>query len=72
MQAPQTTEAGTNPTAGWCGPFYCNPQDRRVFVPKRWGWGWTCNFARPASWLIILGLVVAPAVLAAVMILLAR
>ena len=46
--------------AGWFGPFYCNPDDPRVVVPKRWGYGWTLNFARPASRLIILGLFVLP------------
>jgi uncharacterized membrane protein len=35
------------------GIFYGNRGDRRLFVPKRFGVGWTLNFARPASWLFI-------------------
>lgn len=27
--------------------FYYNPDCSRVVVPKRWGLGWTFNFARP-------------------------
>jgi uncharacterized membrane protein len=46
--------------AGWFGPFYYNPDDPRVILPKRWGYGWTLNFARPASRLIILALFVLP------------
>jgi len=25
---------------------FWNPRDRRVLVPKSWGWGWSINFAR--------------------------
>jgi uncharacterized membrane protein len=32
-----------------------NPADPRLVVPKRWGIGWTFNFARPVAW-VILGL----------------
>ncbi len=34
---------------GYFGPFYWNPEDKRIFVPKRWGYGWTINFANPYS-----------------------
>jgi uncharacterized membrane protein len=34
------------------GIFYYNPDDPAVFVPKRFGFGWTFNLARPATWLI--------------------
>jgi uncharacterized membrane protein len=37
------------------GQFYFNPADPAVFVEKRFGLGYTCNFARPASWLLIGG-----------------
>ncbi|MBW6479798.1 MAG: hypothetical protein K0B37_10240 [Bacteroidales bacterium] len=38
--------------------FYYNPDDTRVFVPKRIKWaGWTLNFASPLSYLIILGII---------------
>ena len=39
------------------GSFYYNPDDPAVFVEKRFGIGWTCNFARPATYLFLLGLV---------------
>ena len=43
--------------AHWkAGVFYWNPDDPAVFVAKRFSVGWTMNFARPASWLFILGL----------------
>lgn len=29
--------------------LYWNPEDKRVFVPKRLGFGWTINFANPYS-----------------------
>ncbi len=34
--------------------FYYNPQDKRLFVPKRTGLGWTLNFGRPLSVVIFL------------------
>ena len=38
---------------GWkLGVFYYNPDDKRMFLPKRTGLGMTINFARP--WSIIL------------------
>jgi uncharacterized membrane protein len=40
------------------GMFYYNPDDPAVFVEKRFGVGWTNNFARPMSWVMIAGLVV--------------
>ena len=45
------------PDAKWhaAGIFYYNPADAAVIVPKRFGWGWTLNFARPLSWLYIGG-----------------
>ena len=42
------------------GVFYYNPEDRRVFVSKRLGW--TVNFGRPVSWVIV----AAPVVIAVV------
>jgi len=36
------------------GIFYYNPDDQRIIVPKRIEWlGWTLNYARPTSLLII-------------------
>jgi uncharacterized membrane protein len=34
------------------GLFYFNRDDPAVFVPKRFGVGWTLNMARPATWLV--------------------
>ena len=49
--------------AHWkAGVFYWNPDDPAVFVAKRFSVGWTMNFARPASWLFIVGLCVLVAV----------
>ncbi len=40
------------------GMFYYNPDDPAIFVEKRFGIGWTNNFAQPLSWLWLLGSVV--------------
>jgi len=39
------------------GQFYFNPDDPAIIVEKRFGVGWTSNFARPATWLMIGGFV---------------
>ncbi|MFM9279904.1 DUF1648 domain-containing protein [Paenibacillus jiagnxiensis] len=39
------------------GIFYYNPDDPSLFVEKRMGFGWTLNHARPAAWLLPIGLV---------------
>lgn len=44
------------------GLFYVNPEDPRLWVPKRMGLGWTLNFARGGSWLV-LGLLILPPLL---------
>lgn len=38
------------------GIFYCNREDSRIFVPKRFGLGIgrTLNFAHPVSWAVVL------------------
>lgn len=38
------------------GLIYVNPHDPAVFVEKRFGIGWTLNFARLGSWLVLLGM----------------
>jgi uncharacterized membrane protein len=41
--------------------FYFNPRDKRLFIPKRTGLGWTINFAQPLAivmTLLILGAIV--------------
>ena len=37
------------------GLFYVNRDDASLFLPERFGIGWTMNFARPAAWAIIVG-----------------
>ncbi len=44
---------GTQDRYWYGGMFYCNPDDRAIFVPKRAGIGYTLNFAHPASWLLM-------------------
>jgi uncharacterized membrane protein len=36
------------------GIFYFNPNDPAIFLEKRFGVGWTINFARPLAWLTFL------------------
>jgi len=45
------------------GQFYYNPDDPALFLEKRFGIGWTINFARPLAWIIFLAPLVAAAVL---------
>ncbi|MHB8337892.1 MAG: DUF5808 domain-containing protein [Ignavibacteriaceae bacterium] len=40
------------------GFIYYNPTDSRIFLPKRTGLGYTLNFAKPLSTIIILAIVV--------------
>jgi len=39
------------------GVFYYNPLDKRIFIPKRTGLGFTLNFAHPVSVIIALLLI---------------
>jgi uncharacterized membrane protein len=36
------------------GLFYVNPEDSRLWVPKRLGLGWTLNFAHGLSWFMLI------------------
>jgi uncharacterized membrane protein len=47
------------------GIFYFNRDDPSVMVEKRFGIGYTMNFAHPISWVIVLLLVLAPIVITA-------
>ncbi len=40
------------------GMIYYNPQDPSIMVQKRFGVGWTLNFGRPASLVILIALIV--------------
>ncbi len=49
-----TAPHDSTPDARWYGGLlYYNPSDAAVLVPKRFGLGWTLNFARPASWIYL-------------------
>lgn len=37
------------------GILYWNPDDASVFLPERFGIGWTINLARPAAWAALVG-----------------
>lgn len=39
------------------GIFYWNPKDPSIFIEKRFGIGWTMNFAKPMSWIFIVGII---------------
>ncbi|MFD0960213.1 DUF1648 domain-containing protein [Paenibacillus chungangensis] len=39
------------------GQFYFNPKDPAIFVEKRFGVGWTMNFARPFGWIILISII---------------
>ena len=48
--------SGRNETPDRCwkaGIFYVNPDDRSLFVPKRFGIGYTINFAHPWSGVVL-------------------
>ena len=51
------------------GLFYANPEDPRLVVPKRWGVGWTFNYARPAAWVVTALLLLGPLALVALTVL---
>lgn len=54
------------PDDAWSGIFYSNPDDPALFVPKRYGIGYTLNFGNPWSWVVlalIFAFVVAPLIL---------
>ncbi|MCX6311610.1 MAG: DUF5808 domain-containing protein [Bacteroidetes bacterium] len=45
-----TKEKWLNDSANWkAGFIYYNPNDKRIFPPKKYGMGWTVNFANPFS-----------------------
>ena len=60
--------AGLPPSGHYrCGVFYVNPDDPRLWVEKRFGIGWTLNYARPAAlWLTLLMAAAIPALVLAV------
>jgi uncharacterized membrane protein len=45
------------------GLFYVNPDDPALFIEKRFGVGYTINFGRPTSWVILGGIVLLPVII---------
>lgn len=43
------------------GIFYWNRDDASLFIPERFGVGWTVNLGRPAAWGIIVGFLIVTA-----------
>ncbi len=48
------------------GLLYVNRDDPAVMVGSRFGAGWTFNVGNPTAWLIIAGIIAAPAGLAVI------
>ncbi len=46
------------------GVFYNNPDDPALFVPKRFGLGWTMNFGHPQARLVLIGMLLLPLAMA--------
>ncbi|MCI1220000.1 MAG: DUF5808 domain-containing protein [Bifidobacterium sp.] len=52
VSAPESSTASSGDDRFWkLGVFYVNRNDSAAIVPKRFGVGWTFNFARPVIWL---------------------
>jgi uncharacterized membrane protein len=48
----------------WFGVFfYNNPGDPAMFVPKRYGFGWTVNFGNPRGKVFMIGMLILPLVI---------
>lgn len=45
------------------GMFYYNPNDPSWFVEKRFGIGWTNNFAHPATWIFLVAVIAIPIII---------
>lgn len=53
-RAGEPQQGDRSPDRAWkLGLFYFNPDDPTLFVEKRFGVGYTVNFARPGAWLFI-------------------
>jgi uncharacterized membrane protein len=46
------------------GFLYNNPDDPDLFVPKRFGLGWTINFGHPQAKLALIGMLLVPLLMA--------
>ena len=66
VRAPRMAPPGGE---GWHGLVYVNPADPRLVVPKRFGIGWTFNFAKPIAWVLLTVLLLGPLLFVGVVIL---
>lgn len=63
QEAPGTAPARKDDDSLWkAGVIYVNRDDTRMFVPKRFGVGYTLNFGHPGSLAIIIALIAIPAI----------
>jgi len=56
LQMPEAIAAAqdsTDPRFWKAGLVYYNPEDSALWVPKRFGFGYSLNFGRPVSWLVL-------------------
>ena len=50
----QSTEPFNRDSSRWiAGVFYVNHENPRLLVPKRFGGGFTFNFAHPIAWVLM-------------------
>jgi Family of unknown function (DUF5808) len=62
--SPLRDSADTTPDECWkLGLFYYNPEDPALLVERRFGLGYTLNFAKPLSWVVTTVLFLLPLVL---------
>jgi uncharacterized membrane protein len=62
--AATTTIGDGTPDACWkLGMFYFNPDDAALFVEKRFGIGYTLNFAHPSAWVCMAMVLLMPVVI---------
>jgi uncharacterized membrane protein len=59
-EAIAAAQDSTDPHFWRAGIFYFNSSDSAIWVPKRGGFGYTLNFARPVSWLVFGLILVVP------------
>jgi uncharacterized membrane protein len=58
MPAAMAAAQDSTPHDCWkAGLIYYNPADSALMVPKRTGLGYTLNFARPAAWAVMAGVI---------------
>ena len=51
---------GARNPSSWRGPFYADRDDPALFVPKRYGWGYTINMAHPFGMLLLVAVLAIP------------